>query len=183
MSAPVPLEVASTIQSASIEPNPAPKHDVNPSTAASGKEPVTVASPPLSDIDSDEVPLSVLRPAPRPHHLPPLPDLRFEQSYLKSIDKAQSAWGVAYITLRDQLLLPLLQGTLWTLLLTGWRFWNRESQLAGQSVGARIRRWWWSVNDWNLPSLRRPDIAADLKDVSIRFMRVCGVCPSAPACG
>lgn len=34
--------------------------------------------------------------------MPPLPDLRFEQSYLKSIEKAEG-WGqVAYITVRDQ---------------------------------------------------------------------------------
>lgn len=174
MSAPGPLEVASTIQTASIQRDPSPHHDVNPSTAASTREPVHV-HPASSDIDDDEIPLSVLHPAPRrpQHHLPPLPDLRFEQSYLKSIEKCNSSWGVAYITLRDQVLLPLLQGTLWTLVLSGWRYWNRASQLSGQSVGARVRRWWWGVNNWKLPSLDRHDVAEKVKDVSIQFMRVC----------
>ncbi|KAH7044613.1 hypothetical protein B0J12DRAFT_577741 [Macrophomina phaseolina] len=177
MSAPGPLEVASTIQTASIQHDPSPHHDLNPSTAASTREPVHVhhhaaaAASSSSDIDDDEIPLSVLHPAPRrpPHHLPPLPDLRFEQSYLKSIEKCGSGWGVAYVTLRDQVLLPLLQGTLWTLVLSGWRHWNRASQLSGQSVGARLRRWWWRVNYWKLPS--RPELAEQVKDVSFRFMR------------
>ncbi|WEW56579.1 hypothetical protein PRK78_002026 [Emydomyces testavorans] len=45
------------------------------------------------------------------HHratLPPLPDLRFEQSYLASISQAKT-WGrVAWITIRDQALYGLL---------------------------------------------------------------------------
>ncbi|KAL1634426.1 hypothetical protein SLS58_010714 [Diplodia intermedia] len=161
MAAPGPLEVASTIQTASIQRDPSPHHDINPSTAASTREPVHVHPAPSSDVDDDEIPLSALHPAPRPrgrhgghgHHLPPLPDLRFEQSYLKSIERCESSWGVAYVTLRDQLLLPLLQGTLWTLLLSGWRHWNRASQLSGASVGARVRRWWWRVNDWKMPRM------------------------------
>ncbi len=40
---------------------------------------------------------------------------------------------------------------LWTLALSGWRYWNRSSQLKGASLGARLRRWWWSVNDWKVP--------------------------------
>ena len=55
-----------------------------------------------SEIDEDEVPLNVLRPLPRRNTMPPLPDMRFEQSYLKSIEKATGWEGVAYITLRDQ---------------------------------------------------------------------------------
>lgn len=34
--------------------------------------------------------------------MPPLPDLRFEQSYLKSIEKAEGWKGVMWITFRDQ---------------------------------------------------------------------------------
>lgn len=172
MTAPGPLEFASTIQTASLQRDPSPHHDLNPSTAADTRKPIR--RPSSSDIDSDdEIPLSALDPAPRHrggHHLPPLPDLRFEQSYLKSISACSSNWSVAYVTLRDQLLLPLLQGTLWTLVLSGWRHWNRASQLGGRSVGARVRRWWWSVNNWKLPD--RHEVAREVKDVSVRFMRV-----------
>lgn len=58
---------------------------------------------------------------------------------------------MAYITIRDQLLLPLVQGTLWTLALSGWRYWNRSAQFSGQTVGSRVRRWWWGVNNWEIP--------------------------------
>lgn len=37
---------------------------------------------------------------------------------------------------------------LWTLATIGWRYWNRNAQLSGSSVGARIRRWWWRTNNW-----------------------------------
>ena len=47
--------------------------------------------------------------------------------------------------------MPLLQGMVWSLLVSGWRYSNRETQLSGQSVGAKIRRWWWGVNNWKLP--------------------------------
>jgi hypothetical protein len=36
----------------------------------------------------------------------------------------------------------------WTLATIGWRYWNRNAQLSGSSVGARIRRWWWRTNNW-----------------------------------
>jgi hypothetical protein len=48
------------------------------------------------------VPISLLRPAPRRPQMPPLPDLRFEQSYLSSIRDAKDWKVVTYITLRDQ---------------------------------------------------------------------------------
>lgn len=66
------------------------------------------------DYDDDEgddvdVPLSVLRPREHPgsQHkargsFPPMPDLRFEQSYLHSIRSADSWWKVAWVTVRDQ---------------------------------------------------------------------------------
>ena len=59
-----------------------------------------------------------------------------------------------YITVRDQVVLPLLQGTLWTLALSGWRYWNRGAQFAGESIGSKIRRWWWGVNGWDMPASR-----------------------------
>jgi Autophagy receptor ATG43 len=98
----VPFEIASTIQTASINRHPDPRHDLNPSTAASKREPVTISSDDISDVGEDEIPLSVLRPLPRRHTLPPLPDLRFEQSYLRSIEKADTWAKVAWITFRDQ---------------------------------------------------------------------------------
>lgn len=98
------LEVAETIQAASIVSNPSAAHDINPSTAASEKQPVVAA--PASDagsLSSDIVdPSRVIRPIRRRQTLPPLPDLRFEQSYLASIKDADT-WGrVAWITVRDQ---------------------------------------------------------------------------------
>ncbi|KAA6411827.1 MAG: hypothetical protein FRX48_03977 [Lasallia pustulata] len=50
--------------------------------------------------------------------------------------------GVGWVTVRDQVVMPLVQGTLWTLALSGWRYWNREAQVGGATVGGRIRRWW-----------------------------------------
>lgn len=97
-------ELASTLQFGSINRHPSPRHDLNPSTAASQKQPVTLDKNADidSDIDEDEIPTSILNPVPRKQTMPPLPDLRFEQSYLKSIEKAESWQGVAWITLRDQ---------------------------------------------------------------------------------
>lgn len=56
----------------------------------------------LSNVAEDEIPLSVLDPIPRRNTMPPLPDLRFEQSYLKSIERAESWKGVLWITFVDQ---------------------------------------------------------------------------------
>jgi hypothetical protein len=100
------IQMAETIQTAHINESPSVEHDMNPSTAASEKEPVRMDRSPsedvLSDINEDEVPLSILRPAPRKPQMPPLPDLRFEQSYLASIKDAKDWKVVTYITMRDQ---------------------------------------------------------------------------------
>jgi hypothetical protein len=102
----IPVEIASALQGASIKRHPSPRHDLNPSTAASQKQPVTLDSHPdpdaRSDVAEDEIPISVLNPVPRRNNMPPLPDLRFEQSYLKSIEGAESWQGVLWITLKDQ---------------------------------------------------------------------------------
>ncbi|KAM0713758.1 hypothetical protein Q7P37_010720 [Cladosporium fusiforme] len=149
------IQMAETIQSAHIIESPSVEHDINPSTAASEKEPVRLDRSPsvdvLSDIDEDEVPISILRPAPRKPQMPPLPDLRFEQSYLASIKDAKDWKVVTYITIRDQLFMPLVQGMAWTLIVSGWRHLNRSSTLQGQSIGAKIRRWWWETNNWKIP--------------------------------
>ena len=150
-------EIASALQSASLKRHPSPSHDINPSTAASLKVPAEIQSPKsarsLSSATST-IPSDIVRPAPRRKSFPAIPDFRFEQSYLASIKNAQTWSQVAYITTRDQVLMPLTQGVVWNLLQFGWKFWNRGSQLRGQSVGARVRRWWWSVNNWKLPEER-----------------------------
>lgn len=114
MSSSLPLEIGETLQSLSINRNPSPTHDINPSTAASEKVPVTLEEETLdaesysssidgSDIDDEEeYSYSIIRPARRRQSLPPLPDLRFEQSYLASIAGAETYQMVAYITIRDQ---------------------------------------------------------------------------------
>ncbi|KAM0804694.1 hypothetical protein BDR22DRAFT_885372 [Usnea florida] len=143
------IEIASTIQSASIKSHPDPAHDLNPSTAASSKRPVS----PTTSLASSEnsIPSSAIKPIPRRTNLPPLPDLRFEQSYLASLQGVDTWYGIAWITGRDQVLLPLVQGTLWTLALSGWRYWNRGASFSGRSLGGRVRRWWWGVNNWSIP--------------------------------
>ncbi len=112
----IATQLAETVQTAHIQRAPSPSHDLNPSTAASKREPVTLSRPAAAgdddddededddddDEDDDDVPYSVARPKPRSGSFPPLPDLRFEQSYLHSIAKADTHWKVAWITARDQ---------------------------------------------------------------------------------
>jgi hypothetical protein len=119
MSSSIPLQIAETVQTAHINRAPDAAHDLNPSTAASSKQPVTVSHHvPSSDssheldlydeagIDEEEdiedIPYDVIRPLPRKLSMPPLPDLRFEQSYLASIAGAETKSRIAYITIRDQ---------------------------------------------------------------------------------
>ena len=129
MSSSLPLQIAETIQTASIKRDPSPDHDLNPSTAASQKQPVSVSLPPASESsldkyayeeedgideeeeDEEDIPYSVLKPVPRRVSFGPLPDLRFEQSYLASIAGADTRWKVAYITVRDQVYLPISNST------------------------------------------------------------------------
>jgi hypothetical protein len=168
----IPTELAGTIQAGHIVRHPDAVRDIAPATASEKREPVSVRSvgkrykgDDIDDgIDEDEdddddddtdIPYSVLRPAPRSHNLPPLPDLRFEQSYLHSISKANSWMGVALITLRDQIMMPLAQGMVYNLLLCGWQHWNRNARLHGNTIGARVRRWWWGVNNWSIPVRKR----------------------------
>ncbi|KAI1854619.1 hypothetical protein JX265_007512 [Neoarthrinium moseri] len=171
----IPTQIAETIQTAHIKRDPSPHHDANPSTSASAKEPVRASTAAeyqrgrrqhhgpdddhehdddvaaISDDEDDEIPISVLRPHRRRTSFPPMPDLRFEQSYLHSIQDAEG-WGrVVWITVRDQVMMPLAQGVLYNLAICGWQFWNRNAQYSGGSAGARLRRWWYSVNNWPIP--------------------------------
>src|SRR6266436_3617591 len=56
---------------------------------------------------------------PSPHmpkrlQLSAIPDLRFEQTYLAKIEAADPSWhSIAWITIRDYAISPLLQGALW----------------------------------------------------------------------
>ena len=128
MSSSVPLQLAETIQTAHINPSPSPQHDLNPSTAASKREPVQLEpvfpdDGEIDDVDAhlelddeeeedeedltedEELYRARIKPRPRRAHLPalpPLPDLRFEQSYLWSIRNADAWWKVVWITVRDQ---------------------------------------------------------------------------------
>ncbi|OAR00717.1 hypothetical protein LLEC1_00224 [Akanthomyces lecanii] len=161
----LPTEIASTIQAAHIRSNPDPVLDMAPGTAADDKEildekydydaPQNNAAEQLDDIDDDDedIPYNVLkRPRRQRQALPPLPDLRFEQSYLKSIAAADTWWKIALITTRDQVIMPLAQGIIYNLLLCGWQEWNRNAKVHGNSVGARVRRWWYGVNNWTVPN-------------------------------
>lgn len=128
----LPTQVAETVQTAHINRHPSPAHDNNPSTAASRKEPVRLqkskakAGPnspddggsiddedfvagddgdvedELETEDEDLYRARSVKPRPRRHNLPPMPDLRFEQSYLWSIRNADTWWKVGWITVRDQ---------------------------------------------------------------------------------
>lgn len=153
-------ELASVIQSAHIEHNPSVAHDVNPSTAASEKTPGEILSGSHRhddhDLDLDDssshtsdtstIPSDIIRPRPRQspgQQRLPLPDLRFEQTYLASLKNADTTGKVVYITIRDQVLMPLVQGIGYHLLISGWRYMNRGTKFTGQTLGARVRKWWW----------------------------------------
>ncbi|KAI1104651.1 DUF1770-domain-containing protein [Jackrogersella minutella] len=179
MASSIPTQIAETIQTAHIQRAPSPRHDLNPSTSMSEKQPVSLretsrhAHPrrrhdSIDDIDDvddvddseeeddddddDDIPISVLRPRPRSRSFPPMPDLRFEQSYLHSISKAGSWWKVGWITVRDQMMMPFAQGIVYNLAICGWHYWNRNARFSGNTVGVRLRRWWYRVNKWPLPS-------------------------------
>ncbi|KAI2778973.1 DUF1770-domain-containing protein [Daldinia loculata] len=172
----IPTQIAETIQTAHIQRNPSPQHDLNPSSSLSEKQPVHLQERHSIDSDLDdyeeaddddddesEIPISVLKPHPRSRNLPPMPDLRFEQSYLHSIAKADTWWKVAWITVRDQMMMPFAQGVLYNLALHGWHHWNKNAQISGTSVGARLRRWWYGVNNWPLPPRKMAGAGAKVK--------------------
>lgn len=51
-----------------------------------------------------------------------------------------------------KVMMPLLQGVLYNLFLLGWQSWNRNARIHGSSIGARVRRWWFGVNNWPIPA-------------------------------
>lgn len=64
--------------------------------------------------------------------------------------------------------MPLIQGMAWTLIVSGWRYFNRSTKFSGQSIGAKIRRWWWETNGWKVPqgsgTLRDRGMAEKVED-------------------
>lgn len=184
MNSDIPIQIAETIQTAHIKRDPSPSHDINPSTAASKREPASLRTQtshsqhhasliPDDGIDEDDdeedyaqsgtetdeaSEYNVVKSRPRRniHHLPPIPDLRYEQSYLHSIRNADTWWKVVLITARDQVMMPLVQGLLYNILVCGWQSWNRNAQIHGSSIGARVRRWWYGVNNWEIPPAPGP---------------------------
>jgi hypothetical protein len=169
MSSSIPLQIAETIQTASIKRHPDVAHDLNPSTAASEKTPVTVShhdsesntSPDrftydeVDDIgeaeDEEDIPYDVIRPVQRRKSLPPLPDLRFEQSYLASIAGADTHWKVAYITIRDQVIKRDL---------TPFRLITDPLTCRSSSHSFRVRYGHWDCTDGDTGTAARSSTAA-----------------------
>lgn len=50
--------------------------------------------------------------------------------------------------------MPFTQGMVYNLALLGWQTWNRNAVLNGNSLGAKLRRWWYGVNNWPIPPQR-----------------------------
>lgn len=92
------IQAAETIQTASINPPPhSPQTGVNPKASRFHRVPSVSDAGSFSTDTVD--PSRTVSSLPR---RPPLPDLRFEQSYLASLRGAET-WGrVAWITIRDQ---------------------------------------------------------------------------------
>ncbi|EGO58121.1 hypothetical protein NEUTE1DRAFT_122412 [Neurospora tetrasperma FGSC 2508] len=134
MNSDIPIQIAETIQTAHIKRDPSPSHDINPSTAASKREPASLRTQtshsqhhdsliPDDGIDEDDdeedyaqsetetdeaSEYNVVKSRPRRniHHLPPIPDLRYEQSYLHSHDAPSSRSPLQYPSLRLAVLEP-----------------------------------------------------------------------------
>jgi len=69
-------------------------------------------------------------------------------------------------------MLPLIQGTVWSLVLHGWRYWNRSTNFSGRTVGAKLRRWWWGVNKWKIPTERKGNPRLNDKKLAARVAEV-----------
>lgn len=74
--------------------------------------------------------------------------------------------------MKMKVFLPLVQGMLWTFLLSGWRYWNRGAQFQGASLGSKVRRWWWGVNNWKLPEETQERVSEKVGEVSRSFLKV-----------
>jgi hypothetical protein len=63
--------------------------------------------------------------------------------------------GFDLILIETQVMMPLAQGVVYNLFLVGWQHWNKNAQLHGNTIGARVRRWWWDVNNWKIPNAKK----------------------------
>lgn len=87
---------------------------------------------------------------PRRPNLPPIPDLRFEQSYLKQLEAAKgSVMWMIIITIREQVLFPGIQGFLWALGLAGIRTLRTRQAESGRGVGSWLRDWFGRLGKTN----------------------------------
>src|ERR1700694_1211480 len=133
------------VQDSHIIRSPSPSRDIAPSTSAD-RPPVTLVRDALpsiqfssssnlhllsqlgdhdddtvSEVSLDESTHDVSPKRQRPQ-LPPIPDLRFEQAYLKQLEAAKgSVLWIIIITIREQVLFPGVQGFLWALTMSGIR--------------------------------------------------------------
>lgn len=142
----LPLAAETLVQDTHTIRSPSPHHDIAPSTAADARIHLDDYlgiddSGASNNGDTHSMLSSIVNYGPerkRRKPLPQLPDLRFEQSYLASIAPAQGIWWkIALITLKDQVVMPLMQGVLYNLLVAGWRVWNRGARFNGAGVGGR----------------------------------------------
>lgn len=91
----------------------------------------------LEDSPAPSSPAKRLRPP-----LPPIPDLRFEQAYLKQLEAAKgSVFWIIIITLREQVLFPGVQGFLWALGIAGIRTLRTRQAESGREWGSWIQDW------------------------------------------
>jgi hypothetical protein len=94
----------------------------------------------VSEISLEDPPHPPSERKPRRQNLPPIPDLRFEQSYLKQLEAAKgSVLWMVIITIREQVLFPGIQGFLWALGMAGIRTLRTRQAENGKEWGGWIR--------------------------------------------
>ncbi|ORY86107.1 hypothetical protein BCR37DRAFT_390903 [Protomyces lactucae-debilis] len=129
-------------QDTHIESNP----QIQPDTSAD-KAPIKVYSGDIEGLDDDdlaqlpdEVQPGARPPKPVLFNGTPIPDLRFEQTYLTALNRTDwSHWSVFRVTLVDFLLWPMLQGAVWALALNGFRYLRTSSNSQGKAFGLVIK--------------------------------------------
>jgi Autophagy receptor ATG43 len=89
---------------------------------------------------SDSEAIESPRPRLTRRPLPPIPDLRFEQSYLKQLEAAKgSVFWIIVITIREQILFPGVQGCVWALATMGIRTLRLRQAESGRQWGTWIQ--------------------------------------------
>ena len=93
----------------------------------------------VSEVSLEDSPHPPSERKPRRPTLPPIPDLRFEQSYLKQLEAAKGSviWMII-ITIREQVLFPGIQGFLWALGMAGIRTLRTRQAENGREWGGWI---------------------------------------------